>query len=163
MSLFRKANYASETATLEIEADPPAPPAREACERPPEKPVSAQRVLLVDDLADYREVLQEYLASYQFNVTAVSNGAEALKVFLEDPFDLVICDMMMPKLNGEMFYWAVTRMRPAAGQRFIFITGHQSRPTIQSFFQRINAVVLIKPFKLDDLRTTMLGTLRKLR
>ena len=93
----------------------------------------------------------------------MSNGAEALKVFLEDPFDLVICDMMMPKLNGEMFYWAVTRMRPAAGQRFIFITGHQSRPTIQSFFQRINAVVLIKPFKLDDLRTTMLGTLRKLR
>ncbi len=128
MFTFRKTNYASASATLEIDA--PEPPAREPAVCPPEQRAPAKRVLLLDDMIDYREVLQEYLASCSFAVTGVSNGAEGLKAFLKDPFDLVLCDMMMPKLNGEMFYWAVTRMRPAAGQRFIFLTGHQSQPAI---------------------------------
>ena len=157
----RKANYVCEPSTLDIEVAEQ--PARVICPSPQEKPAVAKRVLLLDDMADYREVLQDYLASYFFHVTAVGNGAEGLREFLKDPFDLILCDMMMPKLNGEMFYWAVTRMRPAAGQRFIFLTGHQNQPTIQSFFQRINAVVLVKPFKLDDLRGAMHGVLHKLR
>jgi len=158
---FRKTNYASESATLDITAgDQPA----KACPCPPllgERRELLKRVLLLDDMTDYREVLQEFLGSHGFNVTGVSNGADGLREFLRDPFHLVLCDMMMPKLNGEMFYWAVIRMRPAAGQRFIFLTGHQSQPTIQSFFQRVNAVVLIKPFLLEDLRQAMERVLRK--
>jgi len=161
MFSFWKTNYVSAPATLEIDA--PEPPIRETCACPQESRELTKRVLLLDDMVDYREVLQEYLASCSFAVTGVSNGAEGLKEFLKDPFDLVLCDMMMPKLNGEMFYWAVTRMRPAAGQRFIFLTGHQSQPAILSFFQRINAVVLIKPFKLDDLRQVMGKVLASLR
>ena len=157
MFSFPKTNYVSAPATLEIDAVEPA--ARVV----PARPEAAKRVLLLDDMDDFREVLQEYLASYSFHVTGVSNGADGLRAFLKDPFDLVLCDMMMPTLNGEMFYWAVTRMRPAAGQRFIFLTGHQSRPTIVSFFQRINAVVLFKPFKLEDLRTVIHKVLSSLR
>jgi CheY-like chemotaxis protein len=157
----RKASYVGESVTLDIDAAEQ--PARVVCPNPPEKEQAVKRVLLLDDRADFRDVLQDYLASYHFHVTAVGNGAEGLREFLKDPFDLILCDMMMPKLNGEMFYWAVTRMRPAAGQRFIFITGHQSQPTIQSFFQRIAATVLVKPFKLEDLRGTMHRVLRQLR
>ncbi len=157
----RKASYAAGPVTLDIGEDEQ--PARVVCPSAPEKEQAVRRVLLLDDRADFRDVLQDYLASYSFHVTAVGNGAEGLREFLKDPFDLILCDMMMPKLNGEMFYWAVTRMRPAAGQRFIFITGHQSQPTIQSFFQRIGATVLVKPFKLEDLRATMHRVLRQLR
>ncbi len=162
----RKTNYASDPTTLDIGAldvgtiDHQRPEIRTPTQ---EKREPAKRVLLLDDMVDLRDVIAEYLASYSFHVTAVSNGAEGLREFLKDPFDLIVCDMMMPQLNGEMFYWAVTRMRPAAGQRFIFLTGHQNRPTIQSFFQRINAVVLFKPFKLDGLRTVMQDVLKKLR
>jgi len=150
---FLKTNCAAAPSTLEIEA--PARSTGEISPRLPEPLRPNKRVLLLDDMEDYREVLQEYLSSFSFDVTGVSNGAEGLREFLKDPFDLILCDMMMPKLNGEMFYWAVTRMRPAAGQRFIFLTGHQNRPTTVSFFKRINAVVLIKPFKLEDLRAAM--------
>jgi DNA-binding NtrC family response regulator len=161
MFRFRKSAYTTESDTLEIGSDEaPVPVIRVSSE---EKRDLTKRVLLLDDQADFREVLQDYLASYLFQVTAVNNGAEGLREIMNEPFDLIICDMMMPKLNGEMFYWAVTRMRPAAGQRFIFITGHQTHAAIESFFKRVNAVVLIKPFKLDALLRVVHEVFARLR
>ena len=103
-----------------------------------------QRVLLLEDRDDFREVLHDYLVSRSFQVTPVPSGVEGLREIIKDPFDLIVCDMMMPRVGGEMFYWAVTRVRPAAGQRFIFFTGHR---IIQDklFFQRVNATVLSSP------------------
>ena len=77
-------------------------------------------------------------------------------------FDLIICDMLMPRLGGEMFYWAVTRVRPATAKRFIFFTGHQNNPAIQFFFKRVNATVLLKPFKLAALDAAIRDVLRDL-
>jgi response regulator RpfG family c-di-GMP phosphodiesterase len=70
--------------------------------------------------------------------------------------------MMMPGMGGEMFYWAVTRTRPATAQRFIFFTGHRNNSAIEFFFQRVNATVLIKPFSLKALDSTIRDVLRKL-
>lgn len=120
-------------------------------------------MLLLDDQEDFRTVISEYLVSHHFAVTQVSNGAEGLRAILRETFDLIICDMMMPKVGGEMFYWAVTRVRPAARLRFIFITGHSHEPTIQHFFKRIEATVLMKPFQLDELNACLLAVDRKLR
>lgn len=150
-----------ESATLDLPEEEEAPRKIELPLQYSEAP--AQRVLLLEDREDYREVLEEYLASRFYRVTGVSNGVEGIREIMKDPFDLIICDMMMPKLGGEMFYWAVTRVRPAAGQRFIFFTGHQNDPTIQAFFQRVNATVLYKPFKLEALNTAILEVLKKLR
>ena len=108
----------------------------------------AQRVLLLEDRDDFREVLCEHLTSRFFQVTSVPSGVEGLHEIRKNVFDVIICDMMMPRMGGEMFYWAVTRLRPAAAQRFIFFTGHRNNPGIEFFFKRVNATVLIKPFKL---------------
>ena len=69
---------------------------------------------------------------------------------------------MMPRMGGEMFYWAVTRVRPATRQRFIFITGHPNNSAIEFFFKRVKATVLIKPFKLTALDSAIADVLRKL-
>jgi len=122
-----------------------------------------QRVLLLDDREDFRDALEEYLVSRFYLVTAVGNGVEGIQKLVKETFDLIICDMMMPKLDGEMFYWAVTRIRPAAAQRFIFITGHQNDPKIQAFFQRVNATILVKPFKFEALHSAIQDVLTKLR
>jgi DNA-binding response OmpR family regulator len=121
-----------------------------------------QRVLLLEDCDDFRQVLHDYLVSRSFQVTSVPSGVEGLREILKDPFDLIICDMMMPELGGEMFYWAVTRVRPAAGQRFIFFTGHQNNPRIKFFFERVKATVLIKPFKLEALDAAIREVARRL-
>lgn len=123
---------------------------------------AAGRVLLLEDRDDFREVLRDHLTFRGFAVVSVPSGIEGLREIRENGFDLIICDMMMPNMGGEMFYWAVTRTRPAAAQRFIFFTGHRNNPAIEFFFRRINATVLIKPFKLAALDATMADVLRRL-
>jgi response regulator RpfG family c-di-GMP phosphodiesterase len=112
---------------------------------------AALKVLLLEDRDDFREILRDYLVSCGYQVISVRSGVEGLREIMKAPVDLVICDMMMPRMGGEMFYWAVTRVRPAAAQRFLFFTGHKNNPPIEFFFRRVNATVLFKPFKMSAL------------
>ena len=122
----------------------------------------AQKILLLEDRDDFREVLCDHLVSRSFQVTTAPSGVEGLREITKGAFDLIICDMMMPRMGGEMFYWAVTRVRPATAQRFIFFTGHRNNPTLDFFFKRVNATVLIKPFNLSALDSTIRDVLRKI-
>src|SRR5438128_12431235 len=139
-----------EVVTLEIEVPP------DAVAGP------AQRVLLLEDRDDFREVLRDHLVSRLFQVTSVLSGVEGMREIRKGAFDLIICDMMMPRMGGEMFYWAVTRVRPATRERFIFFTGHRNDPASEFFFRRIKARVLFKPFKLAPLDSLMADSIRKL-
>lgn len=141
---------------------PTLPPARQI-DPLPKQAAPALKVLLLDDQEDFRDVIRDYLISRFYKVTEVCNGAEGLRSILRDTFDLIVCDMMMPKVGGEMFYWAVTRVRPAARLRFVFITGHKNDEKVNHFFRRIQATVLLKPFKLEDLNASLLDIDRKLR
>jgi CheY-like chemotaxis protein len=122
----------------------------------------ALKVLLLEDRDDFRSVLHDYLISCSYQVTSARSGVEGVREIMKSRFDLIICDMMMPQMGGEMFYWAVTRVRPAARQRFIFFTGHKNNPAIEFFFRRVNATVLFKPFKLSALNSAISSVLRKL-
>jgi DNA-binding response OmpR family regulator len=122
-----------------------------------------RRILLLEDRTDFREVIRDHLVFRSYDVISVPSGVEGLREVINGAFDLIICDMMMPQVGGEMFYWAVTRVRPATARRFIFFTGHQNNPAIEFFFRRVNATVLRKPFKLGALEATIESVLRKLR
>ena len=120
------------------------------------------RVLLLEDRNDFRGVLRDYLVSCSYKVKSVSSGIEGLREIMKTRFDLILCDMMMPRMGGEMFYWAVTRVRPATRECFIFFTGHKNNPAIEFFFRRINARVLYKPFKLAVLDSAIRDIIPKL-
>ena len=123
----------------------------------------ARRVLLLEDRDDFREVLHDHLIFRSYEVTSVRSGVEGLREIIKGgAFDLIICDMMMPQVGGEMFYWAVTRVRPAYAQRFIFFTGHQNNPAINFFLRRVNATVLTKPFHLAELDSAIHDVFLKL-
>ncbi len=130
--------------------------------RPDGEAGRAQKILLLDDRDDFREVVCDHLVFRGFEVTSVPSGIEGLCEIRKGAFDLIICDMMMPRSGGEMFYWAVTRTRPATAQRFIFFTGHRHNPRIEFFFKRVNATVLLKPFKLAELDSTIREVSRRL-
>jgi CheY-like chemotaxis protein len=123
----------------------------------------SRKVLLLEDRDDFREVLRDHLVFRSYEVTSVPSGVEGLREIMKGAFDIIICDMMMPQVGGEMFYWAVTRVRPATARRFIFFTGHKNNPAIEFFFRRVNATVLFKPFKLAALDSAIDGVLLKLR
>src|SRR5689334_21254857 len=120
------------------------------------------KVLLLEDRDDFRQVLHEYLTSRCYDVTSVHSGIEGLREIMKARFDLIICDMLMPKMGGEMFYWAVTRARPATAKHFVFFSGHKNNPKLEFFFRRINATVLYKPFRLSTLDSVIGDVLSKL-
>ncbi|SRR6266404_7366399 len=121
----------------------------------------AVKVLLLEDRSDFRNVLREHLVSCDYEVISVASGIEGLRKVMMEPVDIILCDMMMPQMGGEMFYWAVTRIRPGARQRFIFFTGHKNNPSLEFFFRRVRARVLYKPFKLSALESEIRDVLLK--
>ena len=108
-------------------------------------------VLLLDDDDSFREIITDCLIEYGYAVVAVDNGGDGVREVLTGDFALVLCDLVMPCLAGDMFYRAVERIRPSLCQRFVFMTGHQSNPATDAFIKSVDGFVLRKPFPLKNL------------
>jgi DNA-binding response OmpR family regulator len=113
--------------------------------------VPRKKILLLEDDLTFKEIVQDFLTENGFDVIAVTNGVEGVHEVLASDFEILLCDMMMPTLPGDMFYRAVERMRPHLCERFVFITGHRGNPKVNEFIQTVRGTVLSKPFHVDDL------------
>ena len=110
-----------------------------------------RKILLLEDDPQFKEIMKEFLSSHGFDVVAVQNGVEGVHEVLAGDFEVILCDMMMPTLPGDMFFRAVERMRPHLCDRFIFMTGHRGNPKVSEFIKVVNGTMLAKPFHVDDL------------
>ena len=59
-----------------------------------------QKILVVEDDPDIQELLQNFLQEAGYGITAASDGVDAVTRFAEDAFDLVLLDIMLPKIDG---------------------------------------------------------------
>jgi CheY-like chemotaxis protein len=118
----------------------------------PPSPHHLPRILVVDDEESILRVISRILGE-RYEVDTVTNGRVALEKVEEEQYDLIICDVHMPGLNGIDFYETWRRRRPAQAQAvpILFITGdtvnHQTREKLAS----IAAPALAKPFAADAL------------
>lgn len=114
-----------------------------------------KRILLVDDERAVRETVRELLCFDEHEVVEANNGAEALRIFAQDQFDLVLTDWRMPFVEGDELACKIRELAPR--QRILMITGHPNKPS------RMNPVdaILYKPFNLDDLRQMMAKLLQQ--
>ena len=110
-----------------------------------------RKVLLLEDDDDFKSIMKEFLRTNGYDVVAVQNGVEGVHEVLASDFEIILCDMMMPTLPGDMFFRAVERMRPHLCDRFIFMTGHRGNPKVNDFIRNVNGTMLSKPFQVDDL------------
>jgi DNA-binding response OmpR family regulator len=110
-----------------------------------------KRALLLEDDLAFQEIMQTFLAENSFEVVSVNNGVDGVHEVLASDFELIVCDMQMPTLPGDMFYRAVERMRPQLCDRFIFMTGFRGNTKINEFVSAVSGTVLMKPFHMDDL------------
>ena len=117
--------------------------------------LTSKTILLVEDDAQYSLILKEYLESFDFSVTIAGDGVQGMKRVMEKDFDIIICDLLMPNLPGDMFYIGVERVKPNLAKRFIFITGHQNNPKISEFVKKVRALTLFKPFEMHVLLETI--------
>jgi DNA-binding response OmpR family regulator len=110
-----------------------------------------KNILLVDDDEALADTLKLLLESHNFIVTTAHNGADALRELLAFDFDVIICDMLMPKMAGDMFYLAVQRTKPEMTRRFLFVTGHADNPKVDAFLKSIDGLVIFKPVLTEEL------------
>jgi len=82
------------------------------------------KILVVDDDPLVREFLQDALCQLGHEVAVVQSGIEGLNALLTQEFDLVICDMMMPKMDGLEFLKAVKGRKLSAD--VVIVTGFAS-------------------------------------
>ena len=116
--------------------------------------------LLLEDEGALTEVLKVHLEMNAWEVTAVNNGLDGLKQVMERDFDIIVCDMMMEKLAGDMFYRAVERAKPHLCKRFVFMTGYKGNKKIEQFIRDVNGLMLWKPFEAYELLDTMRAVLQ---
>ena len=114
--------------------------------------LNIKSILLLDDDVELADTLKKLLEMHNFVVTTVGNGVDGVREIMRFDFDLIMCDMMMPRMPGDMFYFAVQRTKPHLCSRFIFITGYPDKPEVVHFLSGLpEAVVLHKPVRQDDL------------
>jgi len=126
----------------------------------PVRPRVKSVLMLEDDLA-LADMVRVFLESNSCRVTHVTNGADGLRKILDHDFDILLCDMVMPNLPGDMFYLAVERTKKHLCSRFVFMTGHQANPKYDEFIRKVKGPMLWKPFLLSDLLSMLERTVEK--
>jgi two-component system NtrC family sensor kinase len=110
------------------------------------------RILIVDDEPFVRNALGRALRGYDL-VTAAS-GEEALAhLSAGQPFDLILCDLMMPGVSGMDLYQHLRKRHPGREQQIVFLTGGVFTDEAQEFISGISNAVVQKPFNFQQLRS----------
>lgn len=108
------------------------------------------RVLVVDDNADMREYIYRTLEG-RFRVSLATDGAEAYEAVLRDPPDLILSDIMMPKMDGFAFLEATRRHKDIQHIPFIFLSARAGEEARLEGFQSGADDYLVKPFSGKEL------------
>jgi len=120
------------------------------------------RVLVVDDDYDLAQLLREVLTFDNCEVEIATNGMEAMGLLRTNEFDAVICDLMMPRVDGEALYTDVVREFPFLANRFVFVTGQASRKAgFSDFVSRTGNHLIEKPFDLPVFRAAVQETFQR--
>jgi CheY-like chemotaxis protein len=101
-------------------------------------------ILLVDDDEALRLLARDVLRNEGFQVIEASNGAEALEVAAAypEPIDLLLTDVIMPKVNGLLLAGRIMQERPCI--RVLYISGYVERSILLA--KHPEAILLQKPF-----------------
>jgi CheY-like chemotaxis protein len=92
-------------------------------------------------------------------VDLAANGRLALAKLDERAYDLILCDVRMPELDGPTLYRLLARQQPHLCSRVIFLTGDTLEPATQVFLEQSGAPCLTKPFRIAEARRIIGRTL----
>lgn len=128
------------------------------------KPVAAARILVVDDNDDNRYTLGKRLERLgHTRISMATNGREALALLREQPFDLMLLDVMMPEMNG---YEVLEQVKADVGLRHIPVIMISALDDVESVIRCIELGAedyLPKPFNPTLLRARIGASLERKR
>lgn len=114
-----------------------------------------RHILLIDDESAFLELLERILLRAGYIVTSFNSSIEAINVFSNSPkeFDLIITDLKMPKLTGEVFIRKVKKLNSYIP--IIVLTGHGMEFCEQQFRLVKPDLILMKPIEIKDLEISL--------
>jgi signal transduction histidine kinase/BarA-like signal transduction histidine kinase len=125
--------------------------APESSSAPPaaEVPVGT-RALVVEDEQALGEAVADTLRDAGFEVDRAADGEEAIAHTQTRAYDVIICDLKMPRVDGMEFFDHLAATAPALTKRLIFVTGDVAGTEAEAFLERSGCHWLAKPFRLRD-------------
>ncbi|MEM7121060.1 MAG: PAS-domain containing protein [Pseudomonadota bacterium] len=121
----------------------------------PSEAIRGKRVLIIDDEADIRDLLGDILQSLDLRIDGAADGREALDRLETGDYDLIICDLWMPDLDGKAVYAEMERRVPHLLDRLIFVTGDLLSQPTDAFLTKTGRPYLTKPFLPGQVRSTV--------
>jgi DNA-binding response OmpR family regulator len=118
----------------------------------------AKRILIVDDEPRYLRLLEANLRTEGYEVVTASDGVQAVDVFTNQPIDLVLMDVMMPKLDG---FGATQRIREFSNTPIIILTAKGDEQDRVRGLDLGADDYLIKPFSATELLARVRAVLRR--
>ena len=115
--------------------------------------MSEARVLVVDDEKSMRDLLAITLQKAGYEVTLAEGGAAAIEAIRRDPFDAIITDLRMPKVDGLQVLRSAKEQSPDTA--VIMVTAMASTETAVEAMKLGAYDYITKPFKVDELQLTI--------
>lgn len=109
------------------------------------------KILLVDDELNIRETITELLIFKNYDVKTAANGQDALDILEYWTPDLIICDIMMPVMDGNVFHEIVKENQSLNSIPFIFLTAKNEINLMRKCMLDGADDFLSKPFKINEL------------
>ena len=118
-------------------------------------------IIIVDDEPALVRTLTRVL-SRDYEVTGFGDACEAL-AYLQGggDFDVVLCDLMMPKKSGADLYRELSATMPEAAGKFLFVYGGVFTESVQAFLGSVPNLRIEKPFDTTTLREAIANLLRQ--
>lgn len=120
-----------------------------------------KKILLIEDNHEVRENTCEILELAGYNVVTAPNGKVGVELAQKEPPDLIICDIMMPELDGYGVLHILNKKPETAGIPFIFLTAKTEKTDIRKGMNLGADDYLTKPFDDTDLLNAIEARLRK--
>ena len=120
-----------------------------------------KKILLIEDNKDMRENTAEILELAQYKVTTAKNGKEGVELAQKERHDLIICDIMMPLLDGYGVLHVLSKSDDTNGIPFIFLTAKAERSDLRKGMEMGADDYLTKPFDGVELLNAIESRLKK--
>jgi CRP/FNR family cyclic AMP-dependent transcriptional regulator len=105
-----------------------------------------KRILVIEDNREVRENIAEILALSDYIVVSADNGKTGVETALKQPFDLVVCDIMMPQLDGYGVLHLLSKHKETRNIPFIFLTAKSEKADFRKGMEMGADDYLTKPF-----------------
>ncbi|MBC6995738.1 response regulator [Neolewinella lacunae] len=118
-------------------------------------------ILIIEDNEEVRENLAEILELYGYTVLAEPNGLAGVKTAIQASPDLILCDVMMPELDGYGVLNLLSENERTSGIPFIFLTARTEKDDIRRGMNLGADDYITKPFYKDELLSVIRTRLKK--